>query len=344
MLQSALKRVGIALLVLSAVILFGASAVWLLGEHEYSFFESVFFAVISVSTVGYGELPNMVQHPGVRAFSIALIIAGVCAIAFFQSTMTAMLVEGVLLKAFRRRRMKKRIEELEGHLLVAGCGGVGRHVVEEFHAVKQPYVIIDRTQTAIDELMEEGFKGDPLVVIGDATHDHALEEAGILRAKGLVAALADDRDNLFVTLSARNLNPNLRIVAKVLQDENEPKMRLAGADAIVSPNRIGGLRLASELVRPKVTKFLDQMLCLTKKNLRFDEVDVPDDSVFIGQSLSEVIKRETHNVLVVALHEPTGEFVYNPSPDQPLEKGVRLIVIGEPDDVGVLRKLVAEQA
>ena len=342
MLSRALGRVAFALFLLSIVITSGATAIWVLGDHDYSFFESVYFAVISVSTVGYGELPHMNVHHGIRVFSIVLIVAGVGTVAYFQSTLTAMLVEGVLGKAYRRRRMDKRIGSLSGHLVVAGCGGIGRYVVKELHAVKQPFVVIDMNPSAIKELNESEYGGELLYVVGDATHDHTLVEANIAGANGIVAALTDDRDNLFVTLSARSLNPGLRIVSKVLGAENEPKMLRAGANAIVSPNRIGGLRLASELVRPKVTEFLDQMLRLTEKNLRFDEVELPEQSVFTGQSLAQVPIRKQTNVLVVALHEPTGEFIYNPSPDQPLAPGVSLIVIGEPDQVHRLRRIVAE--
>jgi voltage-gated potassium channel len=327
---------------LRAVILVGAGAVWLLGEQKYSFFEAVFFAVISVSTVGYGKLPHTEAHKSVRAFSIALIVVGVGAVAFLQATIAATLVEGVLVKPFRRRRMDTRIGALESHLVVAGCGGIGKYVVAELHAAKKPFVIIEISPAVMKELNEEEYGGELVFVIGDATHDHTLLDAGIQRAFGVVAGLTDDRDNLFVTLSARTLNPELRIVSKVLDAENEPKMLLAGANAVVNPNRIGGLRLASELVRPTVTQFLDQMLRVAEENLRFHEVAVPHDSMFLHRTLSEVPIGAKTNLLVVALHEPTGEFIYNPSPDQPLKPGIRLILIGEIDEVKLLREMVAE--
>jgi len=341
MLKSALRRVGAALVLLVVVVVLGALAVWVLGQ-EYTFFEAVYFAVISVSTVGYGELPHMEMHHNVRAFSILLIVAGVCAVAFFQSTITAMLVEGVLGKAFRRRRMNKRINSLSDHLVVVGCGRTGHYVIDELHTVKQPFVVIERDADKIERYNEEEYGGELLFIVGDATEDSTLKEAGIERAAGLVSALTDDRDNLFVTLSARELNPKARIVSKVVDSENEPKILRAGADSTVSPTRIGGLRLASELVRPKVTEFLDQMMRLTEKNLRFDEVELPKDSKYIKKSLAQIPIRQKTNLLVVALHEPTGEFIYNPSPDQPLQPGIQLIVIGEPDEVQRLRRMVAE--
>jgi voltage-gated potassium channel len=215
-------------------------------------------------------------------------------------------------------------------------------VIDELHTVKQPFVVIERDADKIERYNEEEYGGELLFIVGDATEDSTLKEAGIERAAGLVSALTDDRDNLFVTLSARELNPKARIVSKVVDSENEPKILRAGADSTVSPTRIGGLRLASELVRPKVTEFLDQMMRLTEKNLRFDEVELPKDSKYIKKSLAQIPIRQKTNLLVVALHEPTGEFIYNPSPDQPLQPGIQLIVIGEPDEVQRLRRMVAE--
>jgi voltage-gated potassium channel len=342
MLFRALRRVALALGMVSVVVLVGALAVWVLGDREYSFFEAIYFAVISVATVGYAELPNFEQHEGERAIAMVIIIAGLGAVAFFQSTLTAMLVEGVLVKAFRRRRMQKRIDAMSDHLVVAGCGSTGRYVVKELHAVKQDFVVIDREVSVLEWLNNEEYGGKLLYVVGDATEDHTLLDAGIKRARGIVTALTDDRDNLFVTLSARSLNPGLRIVSKVVDAENEPKILRAGADSVVSSSRIGGLRLASELVRPKVTQFLDQMLRLTEKNLRFDEVEIPADSVYTHKTLAQIPIRQKTNLLVVALHEPTGEFIYNPSADQPMEPGIRLIVIGEPGEVKQLRRLMSE--
>ena len=342
MLAHALRRVAVALSLVAAVVLGGGLTLWVISGHAYSFFDTIYFAVISVSTVGYAELPGMAEHHELQVVTMVIIITGVCAMAVFQSTVTAMLIEGVLVKAYRSRRMQKTIDALNKHFVVAGCGKTGRHVVMVMFVVKHPFVVIDSDVAALERLNDE-YQGQLLYVVGDATEDHTLIHAGIKRAAGLVSALSDDRDNLFVTVSARSLNPGARIVSKVLEAENEGKILRAGADSTVSPNRIGGLRLASELVRPKVTQFLDQMMRLTERNLRFDEVEVPAESSFVGKTLSQVPIRQKTNLLVVALHEPSGEFIYNPAPDQALDPGIRLIVIGDPDDVQKLRKLLVEK-
>jgi voltage-gated potassium channel len=170
-----------------------------------------------------------------------------------------------------------------------------------------------------------------------------LRAAGIERASSIIAALSEDRDNLLVTLSVHTLNPVARIVAKVVEGENEAKMLRAGADATVSPLRIGALRLVSEVVRPKVTEFLDQMLRTTEKNLRFEEVELSPTSPFIGKSLREVPIRVETQLLVVAVHEADGTFTYNPAPEYRLSHGTRLIVMGAAEGVRRLRRLVLKR-
>ncbi len=339
MFDLAIRRVLSALALLGIVILLGGAALYYLGQGEYSFAHSIYFAVITISTVGFAELPHLDAHPAARFVTGIMIIAGIGTIAFFQSTLTALLIEGVIAKAFRRRRMKNRIAALADHMVVAGCGRTGKYIVEELHAIGQTFVLIEQDEALIARVSDE-LDGKLLYVVGDATEDHTLIAAGVERARGVVSALAEDRDNLFVTLSARSLNPKARIVSKAVEIENEPKIVKAGADSTVSPNRIGGIRLVSELVRPKVTQFLDQMLRVTK-HLRFEEVPIPEGSSFAGKSLREVPIRDKTNLLVVALHEPQGGYVYNPSPDHKLEVGTQLIVMGEVPSVDKLREMVA---
>lgn len=339
-LRPAIQRVLSALALLGIITVAGGFAFWLLGQGQYEFSEAIYFAVITISTVGYAELPDLESHPWARFITGALIISGIGTIAFFQSTLTALLVEGVIAKAFRRRRMDRKIAALKDHMVVAGCGRTGKHIVEELATIGQPFVVIDRDEALVSRINDEVCDGKLLYVIGDATEDHTLVAAGVERAHGVVAALAEDRDNLFVTLSARSLNPKARIVSKAVEVENEPKILKAGADTTVSPNRIGGMRLVSELVRPKVTAFLDQMLRVTK-NLRFEEVAVPEGSSFVGKTLRELPIREHTSLLVVALHQAADGYVYNPSPDHRIDVGTQLIVMGEVTGVEKLRDMVA---
>ncbi len=337
-----LVQVLTALGVLGVLVTVGGTLIWLFGARDYTWWQCVFFTLYTVTTVGYAELPHLGEHVGAHIVTSLLIVIGVGVIAFFQSALTATLVEGVIAKAFRRRRMLNRIRDLDAHYVVAGAGRTGRYVIDELLAARNQIVVIDRDESVLTALHEE--RPTLLYLVGDATEDPSLLAAGVERATGVVACLTDDRDNLFVTLSVRAINATARIVTKVEESQNESKVIRAGADGTVNPNRIGGRRLASELVRPHVTEFLDQMLRVTEGKLRFEEVELPENSPFIGQTLREVPIRTETNLLVVAIRLPTGEYVYNPPPDQKLLTSERLIVIGLTDDVVKLRRLVMPRA
>ncbi len=337
MLKVHVRHVAIALSLLFLVVMVGALGLFLLGGGNYSFFDTAYFALITVSSVGYSELPQMEKFPVARIVTVVLIVCGVAAIAFFQSTLTTLLIEGYIGKAFRSRVMNQKIAALSNHFVVAGCGRTGRYVVEELVATHLPFVVVDQDEAKLAHLAEE-LKMELLCVVGNATDDHVLIAAGVERASGVIAALPTDPDNLFITLSARALNPSSRIVSKVVEIENEPKIFRAGADSVVSPHRIGGLRLVSQLIRPRVTEFLDRMLRVTK-NLRFDEVMVPESSEYANKILRDIPIRQQTQLLVIALHEPGDHYVYNPGPDAEVKAGAGLIVMGEPEDVAKLRTL-----
>ncbi|HEX4335796.1 MAG TPA: potassium channel protein [Polyangiaceae bacterium] len=327
---------------LTAVVVGGGTAFWLLVGETYSFFDSIYFALITVSTVGYSELPRMELHPPARIVVMTLIVAGVVAVALFQSSMTAVLVEGVIGRAFRKRRMEKRILALKSHTIVAGCGRTGRFVVQELTASRLPFVVVEKDPEMFARLNLE-YNGELLHVIGDATDDHVLTAAGVERAWGLVTALAEDPENVFVTISARSLNPRVRIVAKAVTLGSEAKLMRAGANATVSPHRIGALRLVTELLRPHTAEFLDSMMRGTgEEQLRFDDVEVCKGGKFEGRSLREAPIREEANVLIVAIRGPDGRFVYNPPADSKLEQGSYVVVLGTRDGVSRLRQMVGD--
>ena len=336
-----LRSVGIALLALIAIIVLGGWALFLLGDHDYPFWQCVYFAMYTVTTVGFAEMPDMGNHIGLRLATGVLMLSGVGALAFFQSTLTVMLVEGVIAKAFRRRRMQRKLSKMSQHVVITGFGRTGRYVIDDLLRAEHDIVVVDRDQAVLDQLAEE--MPEVPFVHGDATEDSVLTAAGAALARGVVACLSEDRDNLFVTLSVRAMNPEARIVAKVADVQNERKVIRAGADATVNPNRIGGMRLASELVRPHVTEFLDEMLRVTEGRLTFEEVTLPPDTPLAGRTLRDAPIRTETNLLVVAVRKPDGGYLYNPPPDHPLASGERLIVIGQMQDVSKLRRMVSGQ-
>jgi voltage-gated potassium channel len=325
--------------VLLAVVVIGGGAIFWLLEPRYSLFDSIYFSLITVATVGYGELPQMEHHA--RAIAMGLIVAGVGVVALFQSSLTAVLIEGIVGKALRRRRMERRIAALSGHTIVAGCGRTGRFVLQELAASGQDFVVIDTDQLELARLNLEQHGGNLLYVVGDATDDTSLIQAGIERAGGLVTALSDDPENVFVTISARSLNPKIRIVAKTVMVSSEGKLARAGANATVSPHRIGGLRLVTEILRPHTAEFLDSMMRGTGEGqLRFEDVEVRAGTRYEGQTLRQAPIREEANVLIVAIRGRDGRFVYNPPADERIQSGSYIVVLGTQDGVKRLREML----
>lgn len=331
-----------AVAVLATIAGVGSFGFWKLGNGRWAFDECVYMTIITLSTVGFGELSQMQQVPHARTLTVFLIVSGVGALAYVQGNLTALLVEGVIGQAWRRNRMERAIAQLKGHIVVAGAGSTGKHVIEELISTRTPFIVIDANLEHLERISADLTDGKMLYIHGDATDDHVLIEAGVARARGVIAALTHDKDNLFVTLSARSLNATARIVSKIVEDHAAAKMLKAGASAAVNPTMIGGLRMASELIRPEVNEFLDQMLRDKNKNLRIEEVQVPEGSGFLNMTLKDTpIRRETR-LLVVAVRDRNRDFVYNPEPDYLIQDGTTLIVMGEAESVMMLRKLMAE--
>ena len=326
---------------LTALVVGSGALFWALERSSYTLFDSIYFALITVSTVGYSELPGMALHPSARFLVMGMIVAGVATLAFFQSSLTAVMVEGVVGKAWRRRRMERGIAKMTGHTIVAGCGRTGRFVIQELVANALPFVVVDRDLAMLEQLNAD-HGGGLLWIVGDATDDHSLIAAGVERATGLVTALSDDPENVFVTISARSLNPRIRIVSKAVTLGVEAKLERAGANATVSPHRIGGLRLVTELLRPHTAEFLDSMMRGTGEGqLRFDDVEVRAGTPYEGKTLREAALRDAANVLVVAIRAGDGQFIYNPAAEVRIQPGTYIVVLGTRDGVVRLREMMS---
>jgi voltage-gated potassium channel len=338
---SASSRLVSAAGVLGTVVLAGATAYYAVGDGRWSWFDCFYMTIITLSTVGFAEtLEGMNEIPEARVVTVALIVLGSGTLLYFISSLTALIVEGDLQGVLRRRRMQREIGTLSQHVIVCGIGTTGRHIATELKAVGIPFVVIDTRGDLLEELDEE-FDGDFLYVVGDATDDHVLELAGVERARGVISALNDDKANLFVTISARALNPTARIVAKSIEPSTEAKLRRAGADSVVAPNYIGGVRLFSEMVSPKTVAFLDRIVQFGSGiSVGIEAIDIPESSPLVGKRLAETRLREAGG-LVVAVHRADGDYVYNPGSEQELQAGDSLIVLADSDDVVALRRSVA---
>jgi len=342
--RNAYSRLISAAAVILGVLLLGATSYYAVGEGRWSWFDCFYMTIITLSTVGFAEtLEGMNEHPEARVLTIALIVLGSATLLYFISSLTALIVEGDLQGILRRRTMQRAIGTLNNHIIVCGIGTTGRHIATELSAVGVPFVVIDTDRARLGELNEE-FEGNLRYVLGDATDDHILELAGVERAKGIISALNDDKANLFVTISARALNPTARIVAKSIESSTEAKLRRAGADAVVAPNYIGGVRLFSEMVSPKTVAFLDRIVRFGSGiSVGIEAIDIPEGSPLAGKRLAETDVREA-GALVVAVHRADGDYVYNPGSEHLLQEGDSLIVLAESQDVANLRAGVAAGA
>jgi voltage-gated potassium channel len=279
--------------------------------------------VITLATVGYGET-HPLSIPG-RAFTIVLILGGIGIITYGVTTVTALLVEGEMNGYLRRRRMHRAIGKLKDHYIVCGGGKNGRYIIEELRRTKREVVVVERDRERVQEYVSAGV----LALEGDATSDDTLKAAGISTAAGLVATLPEDRDNMFVVITARGLSATLRIVAKIDDVNVKDKFIRSGANAAVSASFIGGLRMASELIRPETVSFLDTML-RDSANFRVEDVSIGPSHV--GKTIKECDVLASAGVLVVAV-KVQGAYTFNPKPTTKLQSGDTLIVIGDPDHV-----------
>jgi voltage-gated potassium channel len=292
---------------------------------------------ITLSTVGYGDVLGVENNTGALYYTMILMIVGMGVVLYSTSLVTAYILEGNLRHAFVIQRIKRRVEKMEEHYVICGAGETGIHVIREMFHTKKPFVIIESQEKKMVELNEEFPKCN--VLIGDATSDHLLEQAGISKAKALVACLSSDKDNLYLTVTAKLLNPKLTIIARAVELSMIKKLQKAGAHKVVSPNFIGGMRMASEVLRPNVVGFLDRMLRGRDKSIRVEEVTVPLNSPLSGTSLEHANFYDRAGVNIMALGRK-GNYHYNPSPDIKIEGGDVLLYIGNIEQEEKLKELV----
>jgi voltage-gated potassium channel len=332
-LNPALKKVAVSVALLVLIYLIGVAGY--IHIEGWDFEDASYMTVITLGTVGFGET-HPLSTTG-RWFTQGLIVVGMGTILYGISNLTAFIIEGELQALIRRSRMDKKIESLQGHYIICGAGRTGGHIVDELVASIRKVVVVERRGDHLANCVER--HSGILTVEGDATLDRTLERAGIRRAAGLVAALPTDKDNLYVVITARTLNPSLRIIAKADEEEARDKLLRAGADSAVCPQAIGGMRMASEMARPTVVNFLDAMLRGKEAALRVEEVTLPDGSPLIGKTLGESHIAQKTGLLVVALRRAGQTFEFNPPAAERFLSGDILIVIGDVHHVEALRKL-----
>ena len=330
------RRFMFGLLLLFSTYIVGAIGFKLFSPNT-SFVDCLYMSVITVASVGFSEVIDSAERPGLRIYIMMLILFGVAIHLYAVSILTAFVVEGDLSHYFWKRRMSRKIESMTGHYVVCGAGETGMRIIDELIKTKREFVVIDADEKAIDELRQ---MKDVLVVQGDAYDEAILESAGIRRAAAAAIALPSDRDNLVTTLSIRTMNPKVRIVVKEIETGMASRFRRAGADAIVNPATIGGLRLVSEMVRPSVVSFLDLMLRDPLHAYRVEELAIHPQSPWANQPLQDLPLNSEYKLLVAAARQSeSSDFVYNPDGSWVVEAGQTLIVLGRADDVKRAREI-----
>jgi len=301
----------------------GTLGYFTLGGPRTTVMDALYMTFITVATIGYGEVIAFSNVYAGRLFTMAVGFFGIGGTWYLFSTFTAFVLETNLNQAYRRRRMEKQIARMSGHYIVCGIGRVGSYVADELIKTERPFVVIDADPQRLPLHQER--TSHATMLLGDASDDDMLQKAGILRAAGIFAVTGDDSKNLVVSLSAKQLNPAIRVVARVHDRHNVEKTRRAGADEIVSPDFTGGLRIASAMLRPNAVNLMDMMLH-TDENLRVEEVSVPPDTTVerAGQLMG---RREW---LLVALRDPRGYWTFNPGHDQPVNRGDTVVAIVSP--------------
>lgn len=300
--------------------------------------DGLYMSVITLTAVGYEEAIPL--SPTGRTFTMVLLIGGITWMGIWFAFITSFIVELDLGNVLRRRRIMREIGSMADHHIVCGIGRTGRQVIEELESLGQPWVAIDSDPKRIENLMT--LIPDAYCIEADATHDQTLVEAGIEGARGLVTCLSGDTDNLFVCLSARDLNPDLTIVARAYEEETMDKLYRAGASHVVSPNVSGAIRMASVLVRPSVVSFLDVATRSSDFALRMEEARIADDSPLAGKTLAEARIPQKTGLIVLAVKTGDGsrDFGFNPVAETRLRPGDALIVLGDEDQIGQLRRYV----
>src|SRR5215217_5617464 len=329
----ATRRIESALLALGIITVLGVLGYMVF--EGWSLADAVYMTVITLTTVGYREVRPL-DATG-QLWTMALLITGVGTLFYAAVSSVELVVEGTIRGYFGRRRMEAAIRKLNGHYILCGYGRVGRQVAREFARDGVPFVVVDQEPEIIDECAAEGY----LALLGEASDDTVLEESGVRRARGLVAAVDSDADNVFVVLSARKLNPKLNIVARASSDESAAKLETAGADRTLSPYAVGGRRLASLATQPLIVDFLD-IVTRGEKGLEFrlEEFGVPKDSFIAGHTIGELRIGERTGAMILATRNREGTFDTSPSASDRIRAGDTLIVLGTREQISRLERLM----
>ena len=326
------RRVAYAVAALVLVVV-GGTVAFHQSLHE-TWIQSTYRTVVTISLAGLDTVP---RNDEARGVSIVLVLAGITIFAYIATVVVEGIAGGVFTGAIGERRRRRAIERLKNHYIICGYGRVGRRIAAEFREEGVPFVVLDFSDDAIEAARE----ANVLIVEGTGTEDEDLREAGLETARGLVASADSDADNLYITLSARSVRPDLLIVARASDEDAAKKLQLAGADRVVQPYSTAGKEMAKLVLRPQVAAFLDIVSTSGGPDLLFEEIEVKESCAEAGKSIRDISIRERTGAMIVALRKHDGTFDATPQPDATLEVGDVMIAAGAPDELRRLEELFA---
>ena len=303
-----------------------------------SFLDALYMTVNTIATVGFREVAEM--NPQAKIFTILMIFLGLGLVGYSLTSVVAFFTEGELRLAIRRNRMENKIRALHKHYVVCGAGETAQNVMSQLSAGKVPFVVVDLREEKIKEFHERGI----LAIHGDPTHEAALEQANIRQADGLICALSSDTENVFTILTARYLNPDLYIISRAIEPHAHEKLRMAGADRTISPNEIGGRRMAAMVLRPSIFSFLDVVTYAGDDVFNLEEVILGDQSEIKGLALKDARIPDRTGLIVMAIKKNgSRQMIFNPKAEEIIQTGDALIVLGNPDRVDTLKRLACDE-
>lgn len=329
-------RRRLALIAIALLLVLAGGTLGFVLLEKWSVFDAFYMTLTTVTTVGYGEI-HPLDKAG-RIFNSCLILFGASVVLLAIGAMTQTIIELELNQFFGKRRVRKMIETLQGHIIVCGFGRVGRGAADELQQQGAKFVIVDHNEEKVERAMKEGM----LAVLADASRDEVLREVGISKAKGLIATLASDADNLFLILTARTLNSKIQLTARVAEQSSEDKLRRAGADFVFAPYNSTGHRMAQALLKPHVQQFIDFTTQNLDVKVNIEQVRVSARSGYIGSTIEGIQIRSEMGVIVLAIRTADGKMVFNPPPSSSISMGDHLIVMGHPDGLQTLEQKLNE--
>ena len=323
----------IATLLLLVFVLVAIGTVGYMYLEKWTFLDSLYMTIITLATVGFEEV-HQLDKAG-EIFTICLIILGVGVVTYGITTFSKLLVEGEIKRVFDRRRIEKEMKKLSNHVIVCGFGRLGEKVSEDLHEKGEPFLVIEHDPTRVSKLEEKGY----VYLAADISQEEVLEEAGIKKARALIAVLGSDADNLFTTLSARELNPKIHIVARVEDPRATRKLYKAGANRVISPYDMGARMLVSAALKPTISELIELSTRLGPFTLLMEEVVIEKGSPLDGVSIKDSKIREGTGATVVAVRKASTSKIMRPEPDLVLERGDLLVVLGAKEDIEKLEEM-----